>query len=234
VSASSYYTLIPALPALPARIDQLKELPISILQLEQRLGMLDEVDQQQLTLALRLFQREREGDEGLSDRDEVQHWQQELARIQDGILKQLLEQHLIWRTLIAAQRYRLAGQSEGKAFQGFGDLVWLIRRHWQVSDFSLAGRFPWLVEAQNMLKEGQSAELEQHLLSWFWQQLRQLEQCYPFSFTAVAAYRLRWSIAEYRLRWQGEKAQEQFNQLVISALAGFKQDETLHSVTEAG
>jgi hypothetical protein len=85
-----------------------------------------------------------------------------------------------------------------------------------------------------MLKKGQSAELEQQLLVWFWQQLRELEQCNPFSFTAVAAYRLRWSIAEYRLRWQGEQAQEQFSRLVTSALAGFKQDETLHSVTEAG
>ena len=231
---SSYYTLVPALPALPARLDQLKELPVSILQLEQRLGMLNETDQQQLQLALRLFQRERDGDEGLSDRDEVQHWQQELAQIRDPALKQVLEHHLIWRTLIAAQRYRLAGQAEGQGFQGFGDLVWLIRRHWQESDFALSGRFPWLIEAQGMLKKGQSAELEQHLLAWFWQQLRELEQEQPFSFTAVAAYRLRWSLAEYRLRWQPEQAQEEFDRLVVRALAGFKQDDRLHSVTEAG
>lgn len=231
---SSYYTLIPALPALPARLDQLKELPISILQLEQRLSMLDESDRVELALALRLFQRERDGDEALSDQDEVLHWQQELDQIRDRDLRLLLEQHLIWRTLIAAQRYRLAGQTEGTGFQGHGDLVWLIRRHWQESDFALSGRFPWLVDAQSMLKHGQSAELEQRLLAWFWQQLRTLEQCCPFSFTAVAAYRLRWSIAEYRLRWQGEQAQEYFGQLVVGALAGFKQDEALHSVTEAG
>jgi len=149
-------------------------------------------------------------------------------------LKQVLEHHLIWRTLIAAQRYRLAGQAEGQGFQGFGDLVWLIRRHWQESDFTLSGRFPWLIEAQGMLKKGQSAELEQHLLAWFWQQLRELEQEQPFSFTAVAAYRLRWSLAEYRLRWQPEQAQEEFDRLVVRALAGFKQDDRLHSVTEAG
>jgi len=232
--SSSYYTLIPALPALPARLEQLKELPISILQLEQRLGMLDETDQQQLALALRLFRREREGDEALSDRDEVRQWQQELSQISSEGLRGLLEQHLIWRTLIAAQRYRLAGQAEGGEFQGYGDLVWLIRRHWQESDFALAGRFPWLTEAQALLRQGQSARLEEHLLVWFWQQLRELEQAKPFSFTAVAAYRLRWSIAEYRLRWQGEEAREQFGQLVASALAGFKQDEPLHSVTEAG
>ena len=231
---SSYYTLIPALPALPAKLEQLKDLPISILQLEQRLGMLNEADQHQLQLALRLFQRERDGDEGLSDRDEVEHWQQELAQIRDAALRQVLEHHLIWRTLIAAQRYRLAGQSEGQGFQGFGDLVWLIRRHWQESDFALSGRFPWLVEAQAMLKKGQSAELEQHLLAWFWQQLRVLEQENAFSFTAVAAYRLRWSLAEYRLRWQAEQAQDVFSQLVDRALAGFKQDDRLHSVTEAG
>lgn len=231
---SSYYTLIPALPALPAKLEQLKDLPISILQLEQRLGMLNEADQHQLQLALRLFQRERDGDEGLSDRDEVEHWQQELAQIRDASLRQVLEHHLIWRTLIAAQRYRLAGQSEGQGFQGFGDLVWLIRRHWQESDFALSGRFPWLVEAQAMLKKGQSAELEQHLLAWFWQQLRVLEQENAFSFTAVAAYRLRWSLAEYRLRWQAEQAQDVFSQLVDRALAGFKQDDRLHSVTEAG
>jgi len=191
--SSSYYTLIPALPALPARLEQLKELPISILQLEQRLGMLDETDQQQLALALRLFRREREGDEALSDRDEVRQWQQELSQISSEGLRGLLEQHLIWRTLIAAQRYRLAGQAEGGEFQGYGDLVWLIRRHWQESDFALAGRFPWLTEAQALLRQGQSARLEEHLLVWFWQQLRELEQAKPFSFTAVAAYRLRWS-----------------------------------------
>lgn len=230
---SSYYTLIPALPALPAKLDQLKELPISILQLEQRLGMLDEDDRAELAVALRLF-HERYGDEGLSDRDEVQRWQDELKQIRDASLRELLEQYLTWRTLIAAQRYRLAGQSEGTEFEGQGETVWLIRKHWQESDFALSGRFPWLIESQSMLKQGRNAELEERVMTWFWQRLREMEQSWPFTFTAVAAYRLRWSIVTYRLDWDGADAQAQFNELVAGALAGFKPTEALHSVIEAG
>lgn len=221
---SVYYTLIPALPALPIKLEQLKELPISVLQLERRLGMLPEEDRELLARALRLFQRERSGDEEFSDRDEVRHWEQELATIPYKPLRGVLAENLEWRSLIAAQRYRLAGQHEGNGFQGYGPRGWIIRRDWQQPDFGLGRKYPWLVESLAQLKKGQGVELEQQILDRLWRKLRMLEQSHPFSLIAVAAYRLRWSIAEYRLRWQAEAAQQHFSQLVDRALSGVLQD----------
>ncbi|MBV0932393.1 hypothetical protein [Marinobacterium weihaiense] len=235
---SVYYTLIPALPALPVRLEQLKELPISVLQLEQRLSMLSEQDRLLLQRALRLFQRERSGDEALSDQDEVQHWQQELAAIPHKPLRAVLAENLEWRSLIAAQRYRLAGQQDGDSFQGYGKRVWIIRRDWQQPDFGLGRQYPWLVESLAQLRQQQGVELEQQILDRLWRKLRMLEQSHPFSLIAVAAYRLRWSIAEYRLRWQSDAAQQHFSHLVDQALAGVMSGASIDigrtgSVTEA-
>lgn len=230
---SVYYTLIPALPALPIKLEQLKELPISVLQLERRLGMLPEADRALLQRAVRLFQRERTGDEAFSDRDEVMHWEQELAAIPYKPLRAVLAENLEWRSLIAAQRYRLAGQLEGDSFQGYGKRIWIIRRDWQQPDFGLGRRYPWLIESLAQLKQGQGVELEQQILTRLWRKLRLLEQSHPFSLIAVAAYRLRWSLAEYRLRWQAEAAQQHFSQLVDRALAGVMPDGDIDPVTEA-
>lgn len=231
---SLYYTLVPALPALPPSLSQLRELPISVLQLEQRLSMLSDDDQAVLARALRLFQRERSGDEGFSDRDEVRHWEQELAAIPDKPLRRVLEENLEWRSLIAAQRYRLAGQVDGTGFEGYGPRTWIIRRDWQQPDFGLGRRYPWLVESLAQLKQGQCLVLEQQILERLWRKLRLLEQSHPFTLMAVAAYRLRWSLAEYRLRWQGDAAQEHFSQLVDRALDRLGPDASIDAMTEAG
>lgn len=230
---SVYYTLIPALPALPVSLELLKELPISVLQLEQRLGMLAESDRMLLRRALRLFQRERSGDEAFSDQDEVLHWEQELAAIPYKSLRAVLAENLEWRSVIAAQRYRLAGQQDSSSFRGYGKRTWIIRRDWHQPDFGLGRQYPWLVESLAQLKQGQGVELEQQILDRLWRKLRMLEQSHPFSLIAVAAYRLRWSIAEYRLRWEAEAAQLHFSQLVDRALAGVLKDGWVDPVTEA-
>jgi len=220
---ADYYTLVPALPAL-APLHKLQELPCSTLKLEQRLGMLSEPDRAQLECALRLCQRERLGDEALSDADEVQQWQRELAQIADPALRVLVSDYLESRTLVAALRYRQAGQQSGAEFQGFGERLWLIRRNWQQPLFGLEGQFPWLVRAREALESGQARTLELLLLERFWERLRRFEQVQMFSFAAVAAYRLRWALAEYRLRWDGEQAQQSFDQWVVGVLAGMEAD----------
>lgn len=214
----SYYTLVPALPAL-APLARLQELPCSTLKLEQRLSMLDESDRDQLARALHLCQRERIGDEGLSDADEIALWNKELEAITDPRLHEVIADYLESRTLVAALRYRLAGQQDGASFKGFGACVWLIRRDWQQPLFGLERRFPWLVKAREALESGQSRLLEQQLLERFWNRLWRMEQEQVFSFAAVAAYRLRWALAEYRLRWNAEQAQEYFDRWVEGSLA---------------
>jgi len=212
-----YYTLIPALPWLGA-LDKLRELPCSTLKLEQRLSMLDDGDREQIARALHLCQRERTGDEAYSDADEIVHWQQELAQIRDPALAKVIGDHLEARTLVAALRYRRAGQGEGGSFQGFGPLVWLIRRNWQLPLFGLEQRFRWLERVNAALQANEIRRLEQLLLERFWQRLLAVEQEQGFSFATVAAYRLRWALAEYRLRWHEEEAQHYFDRLVDGAL----------------
>jgi hypothetical protein len=217
---ANYYTLVPALPAL-APLNKLQELPCSTLKLEQRLTMLDEHDRAQLECALRLCQRERLGDEALSDADEVQRWRDELAQIEDADLRALISDYLESRTLVAALRYRLAGQQNGHEFEGFSERLWLIQRNWQLPLFGLEGHFPWLARAREALEAGQARALEQMLLERFWERLRRFERAQMFSFAAVAAYRLRWALAEYRLRWDATAAQDSFDQWVTGVLARF-------------
>ncbi|WP_027852999.1 hypothetical protein [Marinobacterium litorale] len=217
---ADYYTLIPALPWL-APLDRLKELPCSTLKLEQRLSMLTPSDAEQLQRALRLCQRERLGDETLSDSDEIRLWEEELAAIEDPALAEVIADYLQSRTLVAALRYRLAGQQDGSNFKGFGPLVWLIRRNWQQPLLGLERRFPWLSRAKDALEANQSRELEMLLLERLWHRLTRLEQEQGFGFAAVAGYRLRWALAEYRLRWSATSAQEYFDRWVSGALARF-------------
>lgn len=217
---ADYYTLVPALPALNS-LHKLQELPCSTLKLEQRLGMLQSGDREQLDCALRLCQRERVTDAVLADADEVQRWQEELARISDADLRALVSDHLESRTLVAALRYRQSGQEDGQTFVGFGPRLWLIRRNWQLPLFGLEGHFPWLVRAREALESGEARALEQLLLERFWERLRRFERERMFSFAAVAAYRLRWALAEYRLSWDGVAAQDSFDQWVGGVLAGF-------------
>lgn len=216
-----YYTLIPALPWL-APLTRLRELPCSTLKLEQRLTMLSREDQQQLRLALSLCRPERPGDEVLSDADEIASWQQQLARLESEPLRQLIEDHLETRSLMAALRYRRAGLADGRDFKGVGSRAWLVRRHWQQPMFGLERQFPWLEHAHAALEKGDSRALEMMLLEQFWQRLWQVQQLQGFSFAAVAAYRLRWALAEYRLRWDGDEAQNHFDSLVEGALTQFR------------
>lgn len=216
----AYYTLIPALPAL-APLHKLQELPCSTLKLEQRLGMLSEDERDQLDRALRLCQRERAGDEAFSDTDEIAHWQEELAAIRDPRVTELVSDYLESRTLVAALRYRLAGQSSGAEFKGFGPRVWLIRRNWQQPLFGLERQFPWLVRAREALEAGEGRVLELLLLERFWTRLWRTEQTEHFSFAAIVAYRLRWALSEYRLRWDRAQAADYFERWAEAALDEF-------------
>ncbi|TCK04921.1 hypothetical protein [Marinobacterium mangrovicola] len=219
-SRSSYYTLIPSLPAL-APLNKLQELPCSTLKLEQRLTMLNDRDREQLDRALRLCQRERIGDEEYSDTDEVSHWQEELAAIDDPLVTELIADYLESRTLVAALRYRLAGQSSGADFKGFGSRVWLIQRNWQQPLFGLEHQFPWLVRAREALEANEGRVLENLLLERFWTRLWRTEQTQHFSFAAIVAYRLRWALSEYRLRWDQTAAVDYFDRWAEAALDQF-------------
>lgn len=217
---SSYYTLIPSLPAL-APLQKLQELPCSTLKLEQRLTMLSDSERDQLERVLRLCQRERAGDEAYSDTDEVNLWQEELAAIKDPVVTELVADYLESRTLVAALRYRLAGQSSGADFKGFGPRVWLIQRNWQQPLFGLERQFPWLIRAREALEAGEGRVLEMLLLERFWTRLWRTEQTEHFSFAAIVAYRLRWALSEYRLRWDQAAATDFFDSWAEAALDQF-------------
>ncbi len=217
---SAYYTLIPSLPAL-APLAKLQELPCSTLKLEQRFTMLGEKELDQLNRALRLCQRERAGDETYSDTDEVSHWKEELEAINDAKVVELVSDYLESRTLVAALRYRLAGQDSGADFKGFGPRVWLIQRNWQQPLFGLEHQFPWLVRAREALEAGEGRALEMLLLERFWTRLWRTEQTEHFSFVAIVAYRLRWALSEYLLRWDQAAATDYFDRWAEAALDQF-------------
>lgn len=214
---SLYYTLITALPWL-GEFEKLKELPLSTIKLEQRFGMLSDTDREQVALALALYQREPNDQASMSDSDEVKKWQALLDQLTEPAIKQVLTEYLQNRTLMSALRYRKAGLTDPNSFCGIGDMVWLIRRNWQLPMFGLEHRFRWLVTAHQQLEKMDTAALEQQQLALLWQRLEQLEQDQGFALASIIAYRLRWEIACYRLRWKAQGAIDQFEKLLTQSL----------------
>lgn len=214
----SYYTLVTALPDLPA-LAKCKQMPISRIALDRRLTMLSEEDLQQLKRAESLYYFEAQQLEGLSDQRRVYQWQYQLNEIESEQIRQCIQERLEWQSLLAAMRQRQQGDKGPEQFYGFGRWTTRIRQHWHEPTFGLETALPLLAELQPLMQKGAAGEVEHQINQALWQQLLRVERSHHFTLETVICFVLRWGLAEKQIRNDADLALEAFDTMAKGLIA---------------
>jgi hypothetical protein len=212
-----YTMLLSSLPYLPTPGTS-KDLPITRLQLDNRLKWLTPEDRQRLDMldaALRWAHLPIE----LGDEQAIGRAQVALEAIDSDFLRPILLERLEMRTFTAALRRRARGESLPRESRwGLGRFVKHIETHFSEPDFGMGHLYPWISQAHKHLQAGEPLELEILLLMECWRQMDRVNNRHAFDFAAVALYVLRWEILHRFMRRQAEAAVTRFDALVAHAL----------------
>lgn len=213
-----YTMLLSSLPVHPSNLFTTQQTPVSEIQLERRLTLLDADDARDLALII-----------GLLHWSKIKNWNEasivkqskaELEAIQNPFLKKIVCWRLELRTVLAALRRRHAGEisAPSSEFLGFGSWPGIIVKHWHEKDFGVGHRLPWLVEAAQLLEQNKTYALEQLLLNEVWRYYARVGSNHYFDFAAVVIYVLRWDVVNRWLSYNSEAAVQRFDDLVSAAL----------------
>ena len=172
--------------------------PISRIQLDNRLTLLDARDAEDLQRIEALLHWSQLKDE--TDEVIVKKSHKIIDLIADNFLKSMVLWHLESRTLLSALRQRhLGAKAPAKnAFPGFGEWPLFIETNWHKSDFGVGYRMPWVIQAQELLAQNKTYELEKLLLDLVWQHYISIGSQHYFDFPAVVIYVLKWDMIK---RW---------------------------------
>ena len=216
--ATRYAMLVASLPALPPHYAA-KYSPISRIQLEKRLLMLDEDDSAQLAQVTALVDWAQQPQDG---RDEaIAHGAgKALEALDNPLLHEVVRWRLELRSLVAALRRRQAGRPAPAPRERWCIGRWCdhMVRHWSEPGLRMERVFPLVSEAARLLKAGDHMALERLLLGAEWEQLRLAGVGHYFDFEAVALYVLRWDILERWSHYDSERARARFDELVEQGL----------------
>jgi hypothetical protein len=211
---NKYATLVASLPY-QASLLAAKQTPISRINLDQRLRMLDADDAEQLRLVEGLLEWHRlSGDE--SEADLQQRTSKTVRKLEGPFLRTIVRDRLELRTVVAAMRRRRLGRDApgpGEAW-GYGRWLGQIRKNWSDPAFRLDNVFPWAVEASRLMQSGDWVGVERLLLSQTWQMVGRAGWGHYFDFEAVVVYVLRWSAIDRWTRYDAVGAAERFAKLV--------------------
>ncbi|MEE9327859.1 MAG: DUF2764 family protein, partial [Cocleimonas sp.] len=209
-----YTMLVTSLPAHKSNLFDEKQTPLSRIQLNKRLALLDEKDAADLLKIEQLL-----------------HWSHIKTDINQTFVKESLESinsinndfinHLIiWRLelriILAALRMRHFGQKTPptKKISGFDYWYFVMTKYWHQPDLGLAKQLPWLPKANELLVANESYQLEKFLLGVVWDHYNRLGLGHYFNFEAVIIYVLRWDIIDRWTSYNKEIAIQRFNDLI--------------------
>jgi len=163
-AADKYTTLMSSLPHL-GQLFAAKQTPLSRIRLETRLQMLETEDRALLREIEKLLQWWNHSIRR-SDAEIAALARQLMSTLRDELLRDIVSWRLELRTLVAALRRRKLGQKAPSGLRDWGFGRWLdqIRRYWSEPGFRLEGVFPWVLEADRLLKEQDTVGLERLLL----------------------------------------------------------------------
>jgi hypothetical protein len=214
-----YYTLVASLPYLP-RFDKTDSLPISRERLLERLKMLSPEDYQ-LALLVAEFLAWRRQPVGRSDAEIVSLYNQGVDTIFESTrLKPLFELSVNQKTIMAALRRREKGLPRPNPGDGWGagPLVTPIAYNWDKPFFKLRYVYPWIVQAQTYLHDGETLKLDYLLFNQIWNKLDSLLFENYFGFEVVIAYLLKWDILQQWLTYSKQEAKIRFEELVMETI----------------
>jgi len=224
-TANRYAMLISSLPYHGVLFGA-RQTPLSRLRLQQRLKLLEPEDAECLRRIGALLDWSYMGRER-SDEDIVAHAREVIPTLSNALVRDLVVWRLELRTLVAALRRRLRGQTAAPMHPHWGYGRWLgqLRRYWNEPHFRLEQVFPWLPEARTLLESGNALGMERLLTGIGWEHLERLSDGHHFDFEAVLIYTQRWSLIARWIGHDGEAAQERFDRLVEAGLGGALPDD---------
>lgn len=216
-----YVMLVSSLPGVQA-LFLTKQPPLSRLKLDRRLRVLTPEDAATLKLVEDALDW-RQLPMAASEQDVIDRGRQAMARVENETLQLIVRDRLEIRTCIAALRRRSRGEgppAAGTAW-GFGRWVGHIARNWTEATFRLDGTFPWLIEADRLMRDDDTIALERLLLEQSYKSLKRRAGEHAFDFEAVVIYVLKWSIVDRWARYNAEAAARRFEDLTEAGLGSF-------------
>ena len=216
--SNSYHMLISSLPALPSRFD-VDRLPISFERLQGRLRMLEPEDAEEIERMLAVLRWANQFEEP-NDAAVVQRYDAMMHDITNPLVRDILEYGMDGRMIAVALRCRRRDLPLPTV--GIGRWVEHLRLHFNQPDFKLGQVFPWILEAERLLTQGDLLNFyRQYVLGATWAYLKKRAEDYYFSFEAVVLYIARWDMIRRWQQLQAERGRAIFETLVTEALGEY-------------
>jgi hypothetical protein len=209
--------LICSLPALPPRLD-VDRLPITLERLQGRLRMLEPADAQTINRLLDILGWSRQVVEA-TDTAVVKRYSELMQEVTNPLVRELFAADMDVRMIVAALRRRRHGL--GPPTVGFGQWFEHIRRYFNQPDFRLGHVFPWILQFEQLLEQGDVLNLYRQVLGATWAYVKTRAEDYYFSFEAVVLYIARWEIMRQWQQLQAERGRAVFEALVTEALGEY-------------
>ena len=213
-----YIMLMTSLPS-PEGLFLTKRPPLSRLKLDRRLRVLEPEDAH----ALKLTEQALHWGEmpiTVTDEEIVKRAKKALRQIENGAVRLYIRNRLEIRTCMVALRRRHRGEpapAHGTVW-GFGRWMSHITRNWNEATFRLDNVFPWLRQADQLLKDRNTLALQRLILEEAWKSVNRLKGQHQYDFEAVVAYVIKWNIVDRWGRYNNEEAAERFEELTQAAL----------------
>ncbi len=210
--------LMSSLPVHKTVLFDEKQTPLSRIQLNKRLKLLDEKDAADLLKIEQLLHWshiKRDLNPSFVNETIVS-----INAINNEFIKNIITWRLELRIILAALRMRHQGQKTApdKGIFGFDYWYFIMTKYWHEPDLGLSKQLPWLPEVNALLTTNQSRDLEKYLFGVVWDHYRQLSLGHYFNFEAVIIYVLRWDIIYRWTRYNKEIAVQRFNDLIDTEL----------------
>lgn len=213
-----YTMLVTSLPAHKNKVFDEKQIPLSRIQLNKRLALLDEKDAADLLKIEQLLHWSHIKTD--INQVFVNETIDSINSINNDFIKNIIIWRLELRIILAALRMRHQGQKTLPVKKIFGFDYWyfMMSKYWHQPDLGLAKQLSWLPEANKLLIANKSLQLEKFLFSVVWDHYRQVSLGHYFNFEAVIIYILRWDIIDRWTSYDKEIAIQRFNELIETEL----------------
>lgn len=217
-SQTQYYTLVSSLPYLP-HFSKAERLPINQERLRARLSMLTEEDKLVIERASEFLSWQRQP-MSRTDEEVVHYYEKFMEETRDEALADLVEFIISQRTVLAALRRKVKGETLPKGKWGAGKWVKFIEANWSQPDFKLGEILPWVPTIRQHLEKGETFELERYLIEKGWQYIDYFAAGREFSLVAILVYLFKWDMLERWLSYDSDVARERFEELFMDACSG--------------
>ena len=210
---SEYVMLIASLPR-PGPLFVLKQTPLSRFKLEQRLRVLTPEHSQSLQLVEQVLDWGRLRMH-TTDEEVIARTRQAVRELASETLRAIVKSRLELRSCIAALRLRASGHAAPPSSRiwGYGSEINRIMHNWSAPDFGLSRRYPWLAEADRLIRQGDALALERIILEEAYRDLERRGGLHLFDFEAVVIYVLKWNIVDRWARHNSGGASRRFDEL---------------------